>query len=237
MFESLTSYKDFDIKDAGKDTLRLDDDDEDATKKREELNRDNVDVINYLETILKGKVEKVTVSDLLTDSPAALVQGAYGMSPSMQRYMKAQTVASGQELGGLDSMNKVCMEINPNHPIVKDLNRMVKAGEESEDFANLIFDVAGMTSGYDIEDMAGFSKRVMGLMSSQPVDAAPEAVVESVVDTVAPDAVVESVADVAPEAVAENKDVDPEAAAESKDKKDTKDGDDEATAVEVEVIA
>merc|ERR1711957_274864 len=186
------------------DTLRLDDDDENATKKREELNRDNVDVINYLETILKGKVEKVTVSDLLTDSPAALVQGAYGMSPSMQRYMKAQTVASGQELGGLDSMNKVCMEINPNHPIVKDLNRMVKAGEESEDFANLIFDVAGMTSGYDIEDMAGFSKRVMGLMSSQPVDAAPDAVVESVADVVS-ETVVESVADVASETEVESK--------------------------------
>merc|ERR1712085_54734 len=208
MFESLTSFGDYDIKDAGKDTLKLDDDDEDAAKKKEELNRENVDVINYLETILANEVEKVTVSDLLTDSPAALVQGAYGMSPSMQRYMKAQTVASGQELSGLDSMNKVCMEINPNHPIVKDLNRMVKAGEESEDFANLIFDVAGMTSGYDIEDMAGFSKRVMGLMSSKPV-----------VDTVAPDA------------VAENKDVDPEAVAESKDKKDMKDGDDEATAV------
>jgi len=237
MFESLTSYKDFDIKDAGKDTLRLDDDDENATKKREELNRDNVDVINYLETILKGKVEKVTVSDLLTDSPAALVQGAYGMSPSMQRYMKAQTVASGQELGGLDSMNKVCMEINPNHPIVKDLNRMVKAGEESEDFANLIFDVAGMTSGYDIEDMAGFSKRVMGLMSSQPVDAAPDAVVESVVDPVASDAVVDSVADVVSETVVESvADVASETEVESKEKKDTKDGDDEAKAVDVEVV-
>merc|ERR1712194_698484 len=138
--------------------------DEDATKKREELNRENDDVINYLETILKGKVEKVTVSDLLTDSPAALVQGAYGMSPSMQRYMKAQTVASGQELSGMDSMNKVCMEINPNHPIVKDLAKRVKenkAGQEAEDFARLLFDVAGMTSGYDIEDMAGFAKRVM----------------------------------------------------------------------------
>merc|ERR1712194_869018 len=210
--------------------------DEDATKKREELNRENVDVINYLETILKGKVEKVTVSDLLTDSPAALVQGAYGMSPSMQRYMKAQTVASGQELGGLDSMNKVCMEINPNHPIVKDLNRMVKAGEESEDFANLIFDVAGMTSGYDIEDMAGFSKRVLGLMSSKPVvdTVAPDAVTEN--KDVDQEAVVESVAEVAPKTVAEIKDVDPEAVAESKDKKDMKDGDDEATAVEVEVI-
>merc|ERR1712194_311554 len=225
MFESLTSFGDYDIKDAGKDTLKLDDDDEEAAKKKEELNRENIDVINYLETILVGEVEKVTVSDLLTDSPAALVQGAYGMSPSMQRCMKAQTVASGQELSGLDSMNKVCMEINPNHPIVKDLNRMVKAGEESEDFANLIFDVAGMTSGYDIEDMAGFSKRVMGLMSSKPV-----------VDTVAPDVVVESVSEVAPKTVAEIKGVDPEAVAESKDKKDMKDGDDEATAVEVEVI-
>merc|ERR1712238_530892 len=103
---------------------------------------------------------------------------------------------------------------------------MVKAGDESEDFANLIFDVAGMTSGYDIEDMAGFSKRVMGLMSSKPV-----------VDTVAPDLVVESVSAVAPKTVAEIKDVDPEAVAESKDKKDMKDGDDDATAVEVEVIA
>merc|ERR1719343_1510598 len=180
MFESLTSFGDYDIKDAGKDTLKLDDDDEDAAKKKEELNRENVDVINYLETILAGEVEKVTVSDLLTDSPAALVQGAYGMSPSMQRYMKAQTVASGQELGGLDSMNKVCMEINANHPIVKDLARMVKenkAGKEAEDFAKLLFDVAGMTSGYDIDDMAGFAKRGMGLMAPE-TGGASEAVVE-----------------------------------------------------------
>jgi len=180
MFESLTSFGDFDIKDAGKDTLKLDDDDEESAKKKEELNRENVDVINYLETILSGEVEKVSVSDLLTDSPAALVQGAYGMSPSMQRYMKAQTVASGQELGGMDSMNKVCMEINPNHPIVTDLAKMVKenkAGQEAEDFARLLFDVAAMASGYDIDDMAGFAKRVMGLMSPN-AEAATDAVVE-----------------------------------------------------------
>ena len=183
MFESLTSFGDYDIKDAGKDTLKLDDDDEASAKKKEELNRENVDVISYLETILSTEVEKVTVSDLLTDSPAALVQGAYGMSPSMQRYMKAQTVASGQELGGMDSMNKVCMEINPNHPIVKDLSKMVKedkAGKNAEDYARLLFDVAGLTSGYDIEDMAGFAKRVMGLMSSQAVEeTTTDAVVES----------------------------------------------------------
>jgi molecular chaperone HtpG len=168
MIESLRNYKDIDIVDAGKDSLKLDENDEEAAKKREELNRANVDVINYLETILSGKVEKVTVSDLLSNSPAALVQGAYGMSPSMQRYMKAQAVGTGQDIGGLDSFNKVCMEINPNHPIIKDLSTMIKNDKESkktEDYAKLLFDVAGMTSGYDVNDMSSFAKRVMSLMA------------------------------------------------------------------------
>lgn len=178
MIESLRSYKDYDIVDAAKDTLKLDDNDEEAAKKKEELNRQNVDVINYLETVLSGKVEKVTVSDLLSKSPAALVQGAYGMSPSMQRYMKAQAVGTGQDIGGLDSMNKVCMEINPNHPIIKDLDRMIKAdkdGKETEDYAKLLFDVAGMTSGYDIDDMSSFAERVMGLMSAEAAGTVPDA--------------------------------------------------------------
>ena len=62
-----------------------------------------------------------------------------------------------------------------------DLARMVKedkAGKEAEDFARLLFDVAGMTSGYDIEDMGGFAKRVMTLMSPN-ASATTDAVVES----------------------------------------------------------
>mmetsp|Transcript_27938 Transcript_27938/g.67981 ORF Transcript_27938/g.67981 Transcript_27938/m.67981 type:complete len:740 (+) Transcript_27938:76-2295(+) len=180
MFESLRSYKDVDIKDAGKDTSF--DDDEDSKKKKEELNREYVDVISYLETTLSGSLEKVTVSDLLTDSPAALVQGAYGMSPSMQRYMKAQAVAAGSEVGDIDNMNKVCMEINPKHPIIQDLQKMVKADKESEatkDFAMLLFDVAGLTSGYEVNDMSSFAKRVMGMMSSESAGAVSEAEVVS----------------------------------------------------------
>lgn len=182
MIESLRQYKDFDVVDAAKDTLKLGDDDEESIKRKEALNRENIDVINYLEVLLSGKVQKVTASDLLTNSPAALVQGAYGLSPSMQRYMRAQTVASGGEIGGLDNMNKVCMEINPNHPIVKDLNRMVKADKESkktEDYARLLFDVAGMTSGYDVDDMSSFASRVMRLMSSQSAETVPDAVIVS----------------------------------------------------------
>merc|ERR1712176_1265516 len=177
MFESLTSFGDYDIKDAGKDTLKLDDDDEEATKRKEELNRENVDVVNYLETILNDEVEKVTVSDLLTDSPAALVQGAYGMSPSMQRYMKAQAVASGADAAGMAGMNKAVLEINPNHAIVKDLERMVKEDKESDelqDFAMLMYDVASMTSGYEVKDMKDFAKRVMQMMDDRQRQRATE---------------------------------------------------------------
>ena len=171
MFESLRKFKDLDIVDAAKDNLKVDDEDEESKKKKEDLNREYVEVIGYLETLLSGKVEKVAVSADLTDSPAALVQGAYGMSPTMQRYMKAQAVASGEgEMGGLDGMNKVVMEINPNHPVIKDLDRMVKDDKESlltENFALLMYDVAGMQSGYDVADKSSFAKRVMGLMSVQ----------------------------------------------------------------------
>lgn len=183
MFESLRDYKDFNVVDASKEGLKLEDEeDEDKKKEKENLEAEYKGVIEYLETLLAGKVQKVTVSNLLTDSPAALVQGAYGMSPTMQRYMRAQTVASGNDMG-LDQMNQAVMEINPNHPIVADLERMVKGdkeAKETEEYALLIYDVASMTSGYDVKDMSGFAKRVMNMMNSQAKSdgSVQEAVVE-----------------------------------------------------------
>lgn len=168
MMESLRSYKEKDIVDASKENLSLEDeDDEETKKKKEQLAEDFKQMSEYLETLLKGKVQKVVVSDLLTDSPAALVQGAYGMSPTMQRYMRAQTVASGGDANAMGSMNQAVLEVNPSHPIVQDIDRLVKQDKESETLkgrALLMYDVAAMTSGYDVADMKQFAQRVMGLM-------------------------------------------------------------------------
>jgi heat shock protein beta len=183
MFESLREFKDFDVVDAAKEGLSLDDEEDEETKKeKENLAQEYKQVVEYLEALLAGKVQKVTVSNLLTDSPAALVQGAYGMSPTMQRYMRAQTVASGSDLG-LDQMNQAVMEINPKHPIVADLERMIKnnkEAKETEEYALLMYDVASMTSGYDVKDMGGFAKRVMNLMHSE--GASEEGVKEAVIE-------------------------------------------------------
>jgi heat shock protein beta len=180
MMESLRSYKEKDIVDAAKENLKLDEDEE-TKKKKETLKEELKPVVEYLEVLLKDKVQKVEVSNLLTNSPAALVQGAYGMSPTMQRYMRAQAVSSGGDINGIDAMNKAVLEINPNHPIVQDLDRMVKGDKDSEElknFALLMYDVASMTSGYDVSDMKSFASRVMRLMNEKVVSTVQDVVVE-----------------------------------------------------------
>jgi molecular chaperone HtpG len=182
MFENLRNYKEKDIVDAAKENLKLDDEDDESKKRKEDLTAEFKPVVEYLETLLKSKVQRVVVSDLLTNSPAALVQGAYGMSPTMQRYMKAQAVASGSDGSFLGGANKAVLEINPKHNIVKDLDRMVNADRESkelEEFALLMYDVAAMTSGYDVGDMKSFAARVMKLMDDKVDDTVKDAVIES----------------------------------------------------------
>mmetsp|Transcript_1520 Transcript_1520/g.2138 ORF Transcript_1520/g.2138 Transcript_1520/m.2138 type:complete len:769 (+) Transcript_1520:47-2353(+) len=194
MMESLRSYKEKDVMDAAKANLNLDDDtnDEEKTKKKEQLGAQYQDLSDYLETLLKGKVQKVVVSDELVDSPAVLVQGAYGMSPTMQKYMKAQSVSAGGD-GSMPGQNKAVLEINPEHPVIKDLARMAKKDKEStelNDFALLMYDVAAMTSGYEVGDMRGFAQRVMGLMDDKAtVTDAPAAAPKEEVTTDAPAAV------------------------------------------------
>ena len=167
MMESLRSYKEKDIVDAAKENLKLSDtDDEESKEKREALQAEFQDLVSYLDVLLKDKVQKVVISDLLTDSPAALVQGAYGLSPTMQRYMRAQAVATGQSLGNMPA--NTVLEVNPQHPIVRDLERMRKEqsndSKECERFALLLYDVAALTSGYDVDNVKNFAQRVMQLM-------------------------------------------------------------------------
>jgi heat shock protein beta len=169
--ENIRKYKDFDVVDATKEGLDLEEDEE-SKKEAEELNEKYAEVREYLEVELEGKVQKVKVSKLLTNSPAALVQGAYGVSPTMQRYMKAQSVASGGT-GNLGSMNQAVLEINPNHPIVIDLERMIKKDKESpetKNFAMLMYDIASLTGGYEISDTGDFAKRVMSMMTTKAKD-------------------------------------------------------------------
>merc|ERR1712151_449593 len=147
--------------------MGIEEKDEDAKKKKKELSEKYSKVIEYLEAELAGLVEKVVISTLLTTSPAALVQGAYGVSPSMQRYMKAQSVAAGSDATSNNMINKAILEINPDPPIIHDIEDMIEkesGKEKAKKYSLLLYDVARITSGYEISDSGGFAKRVMSLM-------------------------------------------------------------------------
>ena len=72
------------------------------------------------------QVDKCEVSSRLTKAPCALVQPQWGVSPQMQRFMRAQAAASGTDdmmMGGMSAN----LEINPKHPAVIKLKGMVRA--------------------------------------------------------------------------------------------------------------
>ena len=76
---------------------------------------------------LAGKVEKVTVSKRLTDTPCILVTSKFGWSANMERIMKAQ--AMGDNRAQEYMKGKKMMEINPKSPVILDLKAKLAAGE------------------------------------------------------------------------------------------------------------
>merc|ERR1719401_2419249 len=87
----------------------------------------------------------------------------------MQKMMNA-AAAQGDTNPAIDPM-AANLEINPKHDVVIKLRGMVaeSSGEPNsiaKQYAELIFDVAAISTGYELTDPATFSKRVIALMGN-----------------------------------------------------------------------
>merc|ERR1719401_2961240 len=86
------------------------------------------------------------------------------MSPSMQRFMKAQSADSA----GMTT--KANLEINAKHPVIKKLSSMIALDGENpsyfaaKNYAKLVYEMAALSSGWELLDPASFAKRVAALM-------------------------------------------------------------------------
>eukprot|EP00929_Paragymnodinium_shiwhaense_P015901 TRINITY_DN1239_c0_g1_i3.p1 TRINITY_DN1239_c0_g1~~TRINITY_DN1239_c0_g1_i3.p1 ORF type:complete len:759 (+),score=256.41 TRINITY_DN1239_c0_g1_i3:106-2382(+) len=144
---------------------------EEEKKELEDTAKEYESLATWLKKQLGERVQKVQVSDRLVDSPAVLVQGEWGMSPMMQRYMKSQTTSSQQDSAfAIGSRNQAILEINPQNTVIRKLkNAMETAPEEveTEDMVMMIYETAALIGGYNIEDPGDFASRVNKLMEGK----------------------------------------------------------------------
>jgi len=186
--QSITDYnghKLVDINKAGLDFNRT----EDEKQELEATQKEFEPLAVWLKKELGEKVQKVQLSERLVDSPATLVQGEWGMSPMMQRYMKSQTTSGSQDSAfAMGSRNQAILEINPRHSVIEQMKHAMETDPKSDntkDMVMMIFETAALMGGYSIEDPGDFARRVTKLMEatgmgvSQAADGAMDAEVVS----------------------------------------------------------
>ncbi|EKX42297.1 hypothetical protein GUITHDRAFT_95701 [Guillardia theta CCMP2712] len=162
--------KKIEIIDLGRDTVKGIDDSEDKKEEKQEKEKSFDQVLKFLtDTLGQKRVSKVEISLSLSDSPSTLAQAQYGMSPQMQKYMKARAVAMGEEADWSGNSGQAAiLQVNPNHPILISLKDKLDAGEPGEDekrVASLLFHVAQLRGGYDITEGDKFASLVTELLA------------------------------------------------------------------------
>merc|ERR1712193_588347 len=74
------------------------------------------------------KIEAVSISKRLTDSPVVVVTSQFGYSAQQEKIMKAQAFQNKEQISTM--AGRKTLEVNPNHPVVVDLLNKVKANKE-----------------------------------------------------------------------------------------------------------
>ena len=111
---------------------------------------------NQLEEVVKD----VRVSNRLTDSACCLVVDEDGMTPHMERIMRAMNQDT--------PTSKRILEVNADHPVLVRMNELCKEDAESEqlvDYIDLLLGQALLTEGSPLPDPARFNKLVSALIA------------------------------------------------------------------------
>jgi heat shock protein beta len=172
MMQQVRDYKGKPLESITREDLRFgDEDEEDEKRKREQLEKEFEPLTSFLATTLgPKKIQKATIGKRISDSPCVLVTPSYGISANMARIMKAQTLGSGSKNEAYKIMAQIkMMEINPNHPVIIELNKKVKTNPSDpvlHNMTQLLYETALLRSGFEIENKNEFANRVFGMMST-----------------------------------------------------------------------
>jgi molecular chaperone HtpG len=161
--QHLTEFEDKPLQSVAKGRLELGKLEDEAEKKAQEKEEsDSKPLLERIKKSLGETVKDVRVTLRLTDSPACLVADEHDMGANFERLLKS----AGQNV----PTSKPILEINPHHPLVQ---RLKDEADETRfgDLAKVLFDQSLLAEGGQLEDPAGFVKRLNQLMLSLGGDA------------------------------------------------------------------
>ena len=154
LVNGLTEFDGKKLKSVAKGDLDKLDTEEDK-KEIEKAEKDHQKILKRMEKVLADKVEKIKISSRLTDSASCIVLNEHDMALYMQQLMKQ----AGQAMPS----SKPTLEINIEHPIFKKLSDE-KDKEVFADWTTLLFEQAVLAEGGQLEDPAGFVRKLNTLM-------------------------------------------------------------------------
>eukprot|EP00557_Chaetoceros_sp_GSL56_P004423 CAMPEP_0176499108 /NCGR_PEP_ID=MMETSP0200_2-20121128/12728_1 /TAXON_ID=947934 /ORGANISM="Chaetoceros sp., Strain GSL56" /LENGTH=807 /DNA_ID=CAMNT_0017897459 /DNA_START=102 /DNA_END=2525 /DNA_ORIENTATION=- len=179
------------------ENIEFGDEDEDLKKRRAEAYKDKFGpLVKFMNKFYGRAITKVKISNRLGNSPAIVSSSEYGHSANMERIMRAQAFAHGQDAGMMPSMKT--LEINPRHPFFEALLEKIpdeddedaKPSLEVRDALWTLLDTALLNGGYHINEGKAFSSRMMRFikqnLGTESFDLLPE-IDPKVVEDVPPD--------------------------------------------------
>ena len=152
-----------------KEGFSIDGDSEGAKERKKELEERFEPLMKWLqEDALKDHVLKAEISERLDKSPCALITSRFGWTANMQRIIASQTHSKTQDMQRDYYLSqKKALEINPRHPLIKELLRRVEDNPEdatAKEMALMMFNTATLRSGYMLKDTVAFADHIDSMM-------------------------------------------------------------------------
>ena len=114
--------------------------------------------------ILCDRIEKVTLSTRIVETPVCLIAAEKGWSANMERIMISREMRSGGNIQF--KKTKKILEINPNNPIIRNIKDTLENSSEKDiiNIVHLLYDLSCFHSGYQLDNAADFSEKMYNMI-------------------------------------------------------------------------